>query len=129
MQDAIFVAAPPGTVWPLTLGEFETRILVRYPEALCTAKHEPIRGQDYLAFEIDLDGERRHGSYFDRSHLILQDAPPAFWADTVVWFLGLLPPGTPAVAMIETNPDTAPIPPGAGAEDVRLLLEALQEAA
>ncbi|MEU1475816.1 hypothetical protein ACFYZ8_01320 [Streptomyces sp. NPDC001668] len=121
MQDAIFIAAPPGTSWPLTVEEFETRILDRYAEAMCTLE-QPGRGQDCLAFEVDLDDERRHGLHFDRSYLVLKDAPPVFWADTVVWFLGLLPPGAPAVAMVETNPDTPPIPPGATAEDVRALL-------
>lgn len=128
MQDAIFIAASPGTSWPLTIEEFEVRIRERYPEVLTSAKYEPVGDHDYLAFEVDLDGERRHGSYFDRSHLILSDAPPAFWTDTIVWFLALLPAGTPAVAMVETNPDTVPVPPGATADGVRELLDALAEA-
>jgi hypothetical protein len=129
MQDGIFIAAPPGADWPLTIEDFEVRILERYPDALCTAKHEAIGDEDYLAFEVDIEGERRHGSYFDRAQFILRDAPPAFWADTIVWFLSLLPAGTPAVAMIETNPDIVPVPPGASADEIRNLLEALQDAA
>lgn len=129
MQDAIFIAAPPGIDWPLTMDDFEAGIRERHPDVLCTAKHEPIGDEDYLAFEVDIDDERRHGSYFDRAQLILRDAPPAFWADTIVWFLSLLPAGTPAVAMVETNPDPAPIPPQASADDIRNLLEALQDTA
>ncbi|MGW3124575.1 hypothetical protein ACWDBW_47050 [Streptomyces sp. NPDC001107] len=129
MQDGIFIAAPPGTDWPLTMEEFEARIRERCPDVLCTSKHAVIGDEDYLAFEADIDDERRHGSYFDHAQLILRDAPPAFWADTIVWFLSLLPAGTPAVAMVETNPDIAPVPPGASADEIRNLLEGLQDAA
>ncbi|MFF4802385.1 hypothetical protein ACFY1U_28940 [Streptomyces sp. NPDC001351] len=31
-------------------------------------------------------------------HLILSDGDPEFWADTIVWFLGLLPADADAVA-------------------------------
>lgn len=129
MMTTIFVAAPEPGTWPLTLDQFEARLQERWPEAETFAHHAPISDQDYLDFQVDLDGMTRTASYYDRSTLILGDGDPEFWADTIVWFLGLLPTHAQSVAMVEVNPEhTAPIPPGATAEDIRNLLDALTEA-
>lgn len=130
MEDAILVAAPPGTEWPLTMENLGRRLAEQLPEVrVFPAKQGAASGKQYIPFEVTLEGEVRHGTYFDRSHLILNDGPPELWADTIVWFLALLPPGTPAVAMVETNPeDVVPIPPAADAETIRALLDELVDA-
>ncbi|TYC68125.1 hypothetical protein EH183_40320 [Streptomyces sp. CB01881] len=105
MQDAVFIAAPPGTAWPLSREDAERHLLARYPDLQSWYKHAPVSDTDYLDFEVELDGTARHGSYFERSHLIRRDGGPAFRADTVAWFRQLLPAGTPVVVMTESNPD------------------------
>ncbi|MER7466736.1 hypothetical protein [Streptomyces sp. NPDC097981] len=70
----------------------------------------------------------RHGSYFDHSHLILRGGSPGLWADTIIWFLGLLPAGTPTVTMVETGPDSISVPPGAGRQEIQELLDTLLNA-
>lgn len=129
MMTTIFVAAPEPGTWPLTLDQFEARLQERWPQTETFAHHAPISDQDYLDFQVDLDGMTRTASYYDRSTLILSDGDPEFWADTIVWFLGLLPTRAQAIAMVEVNPEhTALIPPGANAEEIRNLLDALAEA-
>lgn len=125
MQDAIFVAAAPGTTWPLTYQDVERHLEARFPGAQCSHKFAPVSRTEYLDFEMVLDDMSRHGSYFDRSHLILRDGSPQFWADTIVWFLGLLPAGTPAVAMVESNPEPTAIPAGAEPQEIQELLDTL----
>lgn len=127
MQDSIFIAAPQGTSWPLALETFGTRFEQQWPEARI---FPPERGgasnEDYINFQVTLDGQLRTGSYFDRSTLILRDGPPQVWAETITWFLRLLPAGTPAVAMCESNPEEVrPIPANSDTETIRRLLEAL----
>ncbi|MDH6113566.1 hypothetical protein P3T36_005271 [Kitasatospora sp. MAP12-15] len=125
-MDGIFIAAPPGAAWPLGLAEFEARVRDHIPLVLCFTRHDPVQRRDYLNFEADLDGMRRHGSYFEHSNLVLSDGDPAFWADTITWFLSLLPAAAPAVAMAESNPDdVVPVPAGASAEQIRDLLDTL----
>jgi hypothetical protein len=129
MMTTIFVAAPGPRTWPLTLEQFAARLGERWPQAGIFAHHAPVSDEDYLDFQVDLEGMTRTGSYYDRSNLILGDGDPEFWADTIVWFLGLLPADAEAVAMVEVNPEhTAPIPPGADAETIRALLDGLAEA-
>ncbi|MFF4805590.1 hypothetical protein ACFY1U_45645 [Streptomyces sp. NPDC001351] len=129
MMTTIFVAAPKPRTWPLTLDQFAARLTERWPQAEISAHHAPVSNEDYLDFQMDLDGMTRTASYYDRSNLILSDGDPEFWAETIVWFLGLLPADADAVAMVEVNPEyTAPIPPGGDAETIRTLLEGLTEA-
>ncbi|MGW3037455.1 hypothetical protein ACWDCB_40450 [Streptomyces sp. NPDC001178] len=126
MMTTIFIAAAKPRTWPLTLDQFAARLAERWPQAETFAHHAPVSNEDYLDFQIDLDGMTRTASYYDRSNLILSDGDPEFWADTIVWFLGLLPADADAVAMVEVNPEyTAPIPPGADAETIRTLLDGL----
>jgi hypothetical protein len=128
MLTTIFIAAPKRGTWPLTLDQFDMRLRERWPQAETFAHHAPISNEDYLDFQIDLDGVTRTASYYDRSNLILGDGDPEFWADTIVWSLGLLPADAQAVAMVEANPEyTAPVPQGASAEAIRLLLDGLAE--
>ncbi|MFJ5927653.1 hypothetical protein ACIQF6_34165 [Kitasatospora sp. NPDC092948] len=125
-MNAIYIAAPEGTTWPLSGQDVERRLETRFPDVQTWHKYAPVSRSAYIDFEIDIDGERRHGSYFDHRHLILRDAEPQFWADTVAWFLGLLPPGTNAVAMVESNPDEIrPVPAAATTRQIADLLDSL----
>ncbi|MFJ1796573.1 hypothetical protein [Kitasatospora griseola] len=125
-MDAIYIAAPEGTTWPLAGQDIERLLEARFPDVRIQHKYAPVSRANYTDFEMTVDGEVRHGSYFDHRHLILRDGTPELWADDIVWFLGLLPPGTPAVAMVESNPDTIPaIPPAATVHEIRELLDGL----
>jgi hypothetical protein len=129
MQDAIFIAAPPGTSWPLTCQDVEQHLQARFPHARTFQKFAPVSSKNYVDFEVTLGDMARHGSYFDNSNLILRDGSPEFWADTIVWFLSLLPTGTSAVAMVEGNPELIePIAVGASQDEIQDLLESLIEA-
>jgi hypothetical protein len=130
VQDAIFIAAPPKTEWPLTMDTLGQRLPEQFPQVqVFPPQQGAASGKHYIPFEVTLDGEVRHGTFFDRSHLILNDGPPALWADTIAWFLRLLPPGTPAVAMVEVNPEqVVAIPPAADAAAIRALLDELIDA-
>lgn len=129
MNDAIFIAAPPGTSWPLDLDTLDRRLQERFADVRASLKHAPVRDQDYLEFQTTIDGLPRHGSYFDRTHLILRDGPPALWADTVAWFLSLLPLDAEAVVMLETNPEhVAPLSRTAVPDQITALLEELERA-
>ncbi|MFC0430516.1 hypothetical protein [Kutzneria buriramensis] len=126
MQGTIFVAAPPGTTWPLTLDGVERQLRQQFPDVMIFRRHAAVSDTDYLDFQVTVDGLARVSSYFDDGKLILNDGSSADWADTIVWFLGLLPAGTPAVAMIEDNPDEiVPIPAGATGHVVEALLDGL----
>jgi hypothetical protein len=126
VNDAIYIAAPPGTTWPLDLDALDQRLQERFPDLRAFLKHAPVRDQHYLDFQTTLEGLPRHGSYFDRTHLILRDGPPQLWADTIAWFLSLLPEDAEAVAMLETNPEhLAALPRTASAEQISVLLEEL----
>jgi hypothetical protein len=126
MQGTIFIAAPPGTVWPLSLDHVEQQLRQRFPGVQTFRRHAPVAGTDYCDFQLTVDGLVRVGSYFGDGTLILNDGSSRDWADTIVWFLGLLPPGTPAVAMIEENPDEiVPVPAAATVNEVEALLDGL----
>jgi hypothetical protein len=125
MADSLFVAAAPPTGWPLDLAGLESQLRTRWPEAHTAVRHSPATDEDYLAFEIDLDGERRHGAYFDHKYLLLEDGTPRFWADTIVWFLALLPRDAQIVCMTEGVPEPIPMPRYADADQVTSVLESL----
>lgn len=129
MQDAIFIAAPPGTSWPLDMQTLGLRLRDQLPDVHVSAPRQAgSSGEDYIDFQATVDGQLRTGSYFDRATLILRDGPPELWADTIVWFLAQLSGGATAVAMVESNPEqVAPVPPTATAAEVRALLEQLAD--
>lgn len=129
MQGSIFIAATPGTSWPLDLDTVSRYWRERFPATQLFRKHAPVSDTDYVDFQIELDGEVRVCSYFADSKLILNDGTAALWADTIVWFLGLLPAGATAVAMVEVNPDAIrPVPAGADAATIVGFLDSLADA-
>lgn len=129
MQGSIFIAATPGTSWPLDLDTVSRHWRERFPDTQLFRKHAPVSDTDYVDFQLELDGEIRACSYFADSKLILNDGTSTLWADTIVWFLRLLPAGSTAVAMVEVNPDEiAPVPAGVDAAAIVGLLDRLADA-
>ena len=108
----LFLGAPEGQSWPLSLDDVEPRLRERFPEAHIARKTSRVTGKTRLTFSVRLpDGQPRHGIYVDQDNLALSDGDPAVWADTIAWFLGLLPPGTRTVAMRGEGPTLAELPP------------------
>jgi hypothetical protein len=100
------------------MASLESQLRTRWPEVHTAARHSSATDEDYLAFELDLDGERRHGSYFDRKYLLLEDGTPTFWAETITWFLALLPSDAHVVCMTDAVPEPIPMPRHANADQV-----------
>jgi hypothetical protein len=110
MLDTFFIAAPQGSTWPLDIDTVDQRLQERFPGMRGEIVYSNSRRQHYLSFDIDVDGTTRTGAYYV-GNLILNDGDEADWAPTIAWFLSLLPPGTAAVTMRETNPDQIPLLP------------------
>jgi hypothetical protein len=123
--DKIYIAAPEGTSWPLDLDTAEARLRDRFPDIVTSRRTAPASGQDVLSFDVTIEGTPRHGIYVDGGNLTLSDGTPADWADTISWFLSLLPAGTPAFVMTEQNPRPTPIPAATSADSIRDLLDGL----
>lgn len=105
MLDTFFVNAPEGTRWPLDIDTLDQRLQERFPGMNGWIRHAPALAQDYLDFDVVLGGSRRTGSYYGGGPLILNDGDAEDWAPTIAWLLSLLPAGTPAVVMRESNPE------------------------
>ncbi|GIH03951.1 hypothetical protein Rhe02_20180 [Rhizocola hellebori] len=125
----LYVAAPEGQTWPIDLDDAEASIRRRWPNARFERPSSAVTGGSYLSFDVVVGGMPRYGTYVSRSHLTLSQGSPQDWAETIVWFLQLLPPGTPALAMAEDNPELEPVPSGASVQDVIDLYERLEQQA
>jgi hypothetical protein len=123
--DTLIVAAAQGTAWPLDLDQAEAALRQRFPAAIFGRYTIPPSGRTYLSFDVELNGMPRHGIYVEGGNLSLSDGSPDDWADTIAWFLSLLPPGTPTVALAERNPDLVSIASNVAADEVRELFELL----
>jgi hypothetical protein len=122
----LYVAAPEGQQWPMDLDAAEASLRQHWPDIRLSRPTSAVNGQRYLSFDVVVDGAARYGTYADRFCLTLAEGSPQVWADTIVWFLGLLPAGTAAVAMAEEDPERiVPVPPAASAEQIRELYEGL----
>ena len=110
MLDTFFIAAPQGATWPLDIDTVDQRLQERFPGMRGEIVYSNSRRQHYLSFDIDIDGTPRTGAYYV-GNLILNDGDEADWASTIAWFISLLPPGTPAVTMRESNPEQIPLLP------------------
>jgi hypothetical protein len=111
MAGKLYLAAPPNQQWPLTIDDLTTQLHRRFPDALISRRTSAITRNDVLDFEVTLaDGEMRHGTYVDGGKFALSDGSPSDWADTLAWFLSLLPDGTPAVAMVDEGADVVTVP-------------------
>ncbi|MGA5823691.1 hypothetical protein ACPC54_38230 [Kitasatospora sp. NPDC094028] len=125
-MDTIFIAAAPGTTWPLSCDDAEEHLRTRFPDVRTWHKHAPVSDTDYVDFQVEIDGTVRLGSYFEHRNLVLNDGTPEVWADTIAWFLALLPTEARTVAVVESNPDNVrTIRPGADTGEIRDLLDTL----
>ncbi len=59
MPDGIVIAAPPNTTWPLDAAGFRRALRTRWSHVHTAARHASATSQTYVAFELDLDGQRR----------------------------------------------------------------------
>jgi hypothetical protein len=111
MDEGLFLGTPPGQSWPLTATALEEQLRQRFPGAFTRRATSGVTGAEALDFEVPLaDGDTHGGSYTETGVLALTDGPPHLWADTMVWFLRLLPPTEPVYAMREDNPTPTPLP-------------------
>jgi hypothetical protein len=124
MYTRIHILAPEGTQWPLGVDAFEGRLRQGLPGAILTPRTQTSSGAVGVPFKIDDDDDELHeGLYIEGEQLILFGGTPEIWSNTIAWFLGLLPAGSPSLAMVEVNPEAiAPIPHGVGAADIEALL-------
>jgi hypothetical protein len=123
---ALFLAAPPGTTWTLPAEVFEEQLRRRFPDASIRHADSRISDAHYIIFNVPLDGMSRGGGYTVGRDLNVDDGTPAEWADTLAWFLSLLPPDSGVVAMAENNPRTiVPVPRDMDAADLQSLFEQL----
>jgi hypothetical protein len=107
----LFLGAPQGQSWPLSLDDVEPRLRERFPDAYIQRRESAVTGKSRLSFTVRLaDGTPRHGIYVDRDNLALSDGDATVWADTIAWFLSLLPSDTRTVVMRGEGPTTAELP-------------------
>jgi hypothetical protein len=123
----LYVVIPEDEPWPVGLDEVETLLRQRWPTAMVTREASAVTGIQYLSFDVELNGAARWGTYSQRTGFSLSEGFPADWADTVAWFLGLLPAGTRALAAADGNLELVPLPPSPSADEVRALYERLLE--
>jgi hypothetical protein len=123
--ERIIVAAEPGTDWPLSLAEFTNRLRDRWPEVRTWTQHSPITNADYLTFEVGTDEHTRSGAYFEHQQLDLSDGTPDDWADTIAWFLRLLPPTSRSVCLLAAVPEPTPLPRTSSHTDIAAILNEL----
>jgi hypothetical protein len=112
MSGTLYFGPGPGAAWPLTVPAVEEALRSRFPSARFLHRTMPTDGQPYLRFELDMsDGETRKGTFGSNGMLSLAEGTPETWADTVAWYLSLLPPATSVYAFVEESPtDPAPVP-------------------
>lgn len=125
MWDKLYVVAPEGTRWPLDLDTAEANLRRDYPEVVTSRHTTGSSQQEYLGFDLPIDGPPRHGIYVDGGILTLSDGTPADWAGVIAWWLAQLSRGTVAVAMTEHNTQPAAVPANATAQQIRELLDRL----
>jgi hypothetical protein len=107
----LFLGAPEGETWPLGIDTVEPLLRQRYPDAVVNRRTSAVTGKNRLSFAITFpDGIVRHGIYVDHDNLALSDGTSTDWADTIAWFLTLLPPGTPTVVMRGEGPQVVALP-------------------
>jgi hypothetical protein len=125
MRTTIFLSPPEGDTWPLDVAAAEPLFRDRWPSI------SPMRGTGHPAsrqsidFHVKLADQTVSVVYQDAGPLVLNDGTPEEWADTIVWFLNLLPAGTSVVTMTDFNPSPVPLDRTAGGDYIRRLLDTL----
>jgi hypothetical protein len=125
-NSALYLGAPEGHTWPIDLESAQKHLQEHWPEAHVSRQVSKVTGDPYLSFDVEIAGMHRWGTYSAHPHcLTLTSGRPADWAETIVWFLSLLPRGTPAVAMADGDFKLVPVPQGATVQEITELYEAL----
>ena len=125
MRTAIFLSPAEGDTWPLDVDAAEGHFRDRWPSI------SPMRGTGHpatkptLDFDVKLHGQTVSVVYQDGGPLVLNDGTPEEWADTIVWFLNLLPADASVVTMTDFNPSPVPLERSTDADYIRRLLDAL----
>jgi hypothetical protein len=125
MRTTIFLSPPEGDTWPLDVDAAERHFRGRWPTI------GPMRGTGHPAprqtidFDVSLNGQTVSVVYQDGGPLVLNDGTPEEWADTIVWFLDLLPADASVVTMTDVNPSPVPLDRAASVDYIRRLLDAL----
>lgn len=126
-NERIIVAAEPGTDWPLSLAGFADRLRTRWPDARTWTGHSPITNGDFVEFEVGAGEQSRSGVYFEHQQLDLSDGSPDDWADTIAWFLGLLPATSRSVCLLAAVPEPTPLPRTSSPADIAAILNGLND--
>jgi hypothetical protein len=127
MYGDLYLGPPQGYPWPLSVPALEAALRVRFPDMLAVVRPSAVIPDQVLSFEVALaDGEKRRGTFTSSGVLSLSDGTPEDWADTIAWYLSLLPPETPVIAMVEDD-IMAPLPPGmTGPDQIAGFLNSLE---
>lgn len=126
--ERIIIAPAEGSEWPLSIADFAARLRERMPDAHTTTQRLPgPDGDPYYTFQFGQPGGRRHGAYFERHNLSLSDGTIEDWADTIAWFLRLLPESTPTVCALEAVPIPTAMPTRSTPEQITAILNELNE--
>ena len=111
MDDSIYLGTPPGQSWQLTAVSLAEQLRLRFPDAFLRQVTSAVTGAEALDFEVVLDdGDTHSGTFSETGVLALSDGTPQLWADTIAWFLTLLPAGDVVFGMREGNPTPTPFP-------------------
>lgn len=124
-NERIIVAAEPGTDWPLSLTDFADQLRGRWPDARTWVRHSPVTDGDYVAFEVGVAEQSRSGAYFEHRQLDLSDGTPEDWADTIAWFLRLLPATSQPVCLLAAVPEPTPLPRTSSPTEIAAILNDL----
>jgi hypothetical protein len=127
-NSALYLLAPEGQTWPIDLETAQKYLQEHWPEAYVSRQTSAVTGEPYLSFDVEIGGMQRWGTYSARTHcLTLTSGRPADWAETIVWFLSLLPSGVPADAMADGDFKLVPVSRGASVQEITELYEKLRQ--
>lgn len=127
--ERIIIAPDEGSAWPLSLADFAERLRERIPDVHMSIKHSASTDGDYYRFQFGAPGQLRYGTYFEHHHLGLSAGTIEDWADTIAWFLRLLPERTRTVGLLEAVPIPTPLPSRSTPQQIVAILNGLNESA
>lgn len=95
--------------FPLSATGLAAALTQRFPDVQLVDYGNPINGHGILRFQAEVAGMSRHGTFNSEGYLALSDGTPEDWAETIAWYLTLLPRGTVLFGLVEESP-TGPTP-------------------
>lgn len=117
-MDTFYVGAAEGTAWPFGLDDVETELQRRFPGIETGRGRTRVREVDYVLFDLASGDRDIECMYVDHFSLTMIDCEPEDCARILIWFLPLLPAGTPSVAMSDSHAVPVPLPPLTGVEEI-----------